>query len=88
MPTSFQQTQQLTCPRCGQAFQAAIWLVVPPHLPAQLAQCPSCAKRWEPLPPHSWREHRERPSTNGVNEGTEACPYSFIRSLFVDGLPH
>jgi tetratricopeptide (TPR) repeat protein len=28
MPTSFQQTQQLTCPRCGQSFQAAIWLIV------------------------------------------------------------
>jgi tetratricopeptide (TPR) repeat protein len=28
MPTSFQQTQQLTCPRCGQSFQAEIWLIV------------------------------------------------------------
>jgi len=58
-----------------------------PQLPAQLVQRPSCAKRWESLPPHSWREHREKPSTNGVNECTEARPYSFIRSLFVDGSP-
>ena len=28
MPTSFQQTQQLTCPRCGQPFEASIWLIV------------------------------------------------------------
>ena len=28
MPTSFGQTQPLTCPRCGQSFQAAIWLIV------------------------------------------------------------
>jgi hypothetical protein len=28
MPTSFGQTQSLTCPRCGQSFQAAIWLIV------------------------------------------------------------
>jgi len=77
----------VTCPCCGQSFQAAIWLIVPPHLPAQLVQRPSCAKRWESLPPHSWREHRERPSTKGVNECTEARPYSFIRSLFVDGSP-
>jgi hypothetical protein len=35
----------------------------------------------------SWREHREKPSTNGVNECTNARPYSFIRSLFVDGSP-
>ena len=88
MPTSFQETQKLTCPRCGQSFQSAIWLIVPPHLPARLVKRPACAKRWEPLPPHSWREHRERPSMKGGNEGMEACPYSFIRSLFVDGLPH
>ena len=28
MPTSFQQTQQLTCPYCGQPFDASIWLIV------------------------------------------------------------
>jgi tetratricopeptide (TPR) repeat protein len=28
MPTSFGQTLSLTCPRCGQSFQAAIWLIV------------------------------------------------------------
>ena len=28
MPTSFQQTQQLTCPRCGQSFEAELWLIV------------------------------------------------------------
>ena len=28
MPTSFQQTLSLTCPRCGQSFEAAIWLIV------------------------------------------------------------
>jgi hypothetical protein len=40
---------------------------------------------WHPL--HSWREHPEKPSTNGVNECAHARSYSFIRSLFVDGLP-
>ena len=28
MPTSFKQTQQLTCPRCAQPFEASIWLIV------------------------------------------------------------
>jgi DNA-directed RNA polymerase subunit RPC12/RpoP len=28
MPTSFGQTPQLTCPQCGQPFQAEIWLIV------------------------------------------------------------
>jgi DNA-directed RNA polymerase subunit RPC12/RpoP len=28
MPTSFGQTLSLTCPRCGQSFQAEIWLIV------------------------------------------------------------
>ena len=28
MPASFQQTPQLTCPRCGQSFAAEIWLIV------------------------------------------------------------
>jgi len=28
MPTSFQETQQLTCPRCGQSFEAELWLIV------------------------------------------------------------
>jgi hypothetical protein len=28
MPTSFGQTLSLTCPRCGQSFEAAIWLIV------------------------------------------------------------
>ena len=74
--------RRIGCGQGGQSFQAAIWLIVAPHLPAQLVQRPSCAKRWEPLPPHSWREHRERPSTKGVNECTEACLYSFIRSLY------
>jgi hypothetical protein len=80
--------RRIGCGQGGQSFQAAIWLIVAPHLATQLVQRPSCAKRWEPLPPHSWREHRERLSTKGVNECTEACPYSFIRSLFVDGLSH
>ena len=28
MPNSHSQTTQLTCPGCGQTFQAAIWLIV------------------------------------------------------------
>ncbi len=28
MPSSFQETISLPCPRCGQPFQAAIWLIV------------------------------------------------------------
>ena len=61
-----------------------------PHLPSQLVQllAPFLRRKVKALPPHSWREHREKPSTNGVNECTKACPYSFIRSLFVDGSPH
>ena len=47
--------RRIGCGQGGQSFQAAIWLIVAPHLPAKLVQRPSRAKRWEPLPPHSWR---------------------------------
>jgi hypothetical protein len=61
-----------------------------PQLPAQLVQFLAPFLRWKvkTLPLHSWRVHRDRPSTNGVSECTNARPYSFIRSLFVDGSPH
>jgi len=28
MPTSFHETQKLTCPQCGQSFEAELWLIV------------------------------------------------------------
>jgi hypothetical protein len=52
------------------------------QLPSQLVQFLAPFLRWKvkALPLHSWREHREKPSTNGVNESTTACPfvYSFL----------
>ena len=50
-----------------------------PQLPAQLVQflAPSLRRKVKVLPPHSWREHRDSPSTNGVNESTTACPFVY-----------
>jgi hypothetical protein len=60
-----------------------------PQLPAQLAQriAPLLAPEGESPPVAFGEGHREKPSTNGVNECTKPCPHSFIRSLFVDGSP-
>jgi hypothetical protein len=49
------------------------------QLPAQLVQllAPFLCWKVKPLPLHSWREHREEPSTNGINESTTACPFVY-----------
>jgi len=50
-----------------------------PQLSTQLVQllAPSLRRRVKDLSTHFWRGHRDRPSTNGVNESTTACPFVY-----------